>query len=131
VKEAFKAVGIENADHAFDTHENIAATTKKALWLRGEAPLLHRVLNKQTTDYEQNVEPLDEAASDRADRRIAATYAVFDMMPTTLLGVRAKIDFSFDEDCTTDLLVNSSDGEVSRRFIETLYEAARVMAVRS
>jgi hypothetical protein len=54
---------------------------------------------------------------------------IFEIVPTTLAGMRAKIDFAFSVGHVTDELMSSD--EMVQNFIETLYEAAHMMAVRS
>jgi hypothetical protein len=81
---------------------------------------------------EANVATLDQASDEACDQRCDATYAIFDMVPTTLAGMRAKIDFAFDEDFTTGLLMRNTRGDVVvKSFLDTLYAAARLMAVQS
>jgi hypothetical protein len=87
-----------------------------------------RTLNIQTDDYENNVVPQYEAADEAADVRLGATRAVFAIVPTTLAGLRAKIDFAFSVDYVTGLLTNTGSDEPLRNFIDTLYASARLMA---
>ena len=86
---------------------------------------------KDARDYE-NLPRLEQAAEAAENERINTVYAVFETVPTTLVGMRAKIDFAFSEDYITDLLVNNVEGEDTvRDFLDTLYEAAGLLAVRS
>jgi hypothetical protein len=62
------------------------------------------------------------------DERFDAMHAVFETVPTTFAGLRAKIDFISD-DHVTESLTETTDGW--RDVLDTLYEAARMMAVRS
>jgi hypothetical protein len=82
-----------------------------------------------TDDYEKNVRPFKEASHQATDAQMDATYAVFDIVPTTLAGMRAKIDFAMSADHVTGLLTDDdedADGAL-RNFLETLYEAARLI----
>jgi hypothetical protein len=95
---------------------------------RPHVPFLHRTLNIQTEDYEKNVAPIEEAADTATDKRIEATYAVFDTVPTTLAGMRAKIDFAGSVDHITETLQQTHDPERLKDFLETLYECAARLA---
>jgi hypothetical protein len=55
-----------------------------------------------------------------ADAMIDAFYRVWDMVPTTLAGMRAKIDFA---------VALSQFSDADRDFVETFYESARLIAV--
>jgi hypothetical protein len=75
-----------------------------------------------------------KAQGNASGRRVFATGSVFETVPTTLGGIRAKIDFALSRDFVTDLLLRSAKDdpdELVRNFIETLYEGARVIAVQS
>jgi hypothetical protein len=131
LQEAFAKFGVDHAWTGCTTHKQIAAISRDSR-LGKHKPFLHRVLNEQTADYERNVVPAEQAASDACDAASDATYAVFERVPTTLAGMRAKIDFAFSVCHVTDFLLNSGrEDDVPRQFIETLYEAARLMEVRS
>jgi hypothetical protein len=127
--EAFETNGIKNADLCFSTHKEISAMKKRAPWLAKATPHLHRVLNRQTADYEANVKPCHEAADSAFEDRYAAMEAVFEMVPTTLAGMRAKIDFAMSASHVTECLMEAN--EPLQNFLDTLYEAARLMAARS
>jgi hypothetical protein len=73
----------------------------------------------------------EEAFDDAAGAVTEATYAIFKTVPTTLAGMRAKIDFAFSVDHVSELLLNNTADDIPRCFIETLYEGARLMAVQS
>jgi hypothetical protein len=74
----------------------------------------------------------DEAAIEQASSaRIDITFAIFETVPTTLPGMRAKIDFAMSEHCVTELLVGDDDHETLGSFLETLYEAAARLVVQS
>ena len=73
---------------------------------------------------------LEQAADRATDARVDATRAVFETVTTTIPGMRAKIDFAFSVDHVTNLLMRSGD-KTARQFIDTIYEAARRMAVVS
>lgn len=122
----FEDSGIEHPWNYFRTHEQITG-------LKGDLaefkPLFHRTLNHKTADYEASVLPLEEAQEDASHVRISAALAVFDIVPTTLAGMRAKIDFAMSVDHVTGLLVDNE--EALQNFLDTLYEAARLMAVQS
>ena len=51
-------------------------------------------------------------------------------MPTTLAGMRAKIDFAMCADYVTDDLRHSETAEPLGDFLDTLYESARIIAGR-
>jgi hypothetical protein len=57
--------------------------------------------------------------------------AVFATVPTTLAGMRAKIDFAMSAAHITDCLQHTGTAEPLCDFLETLYEAARRLAVQS
>ncbi len=73
---------------------------------------------------------LEQAAERATDARVDATRAVFEVVPTTLPGMRTKIDFAFSFDYVTNLLMRSED-KTARKFIDTMYEAARRMTIAS
>jgi hypothetical protein len=72
----------------------------------------------------------DDEAQDGACSEVCnATMAVFKTVPTTLPGLRAKIDFALHADHVADLLVNGCEGDtVLRDFLDTLYQSARLLA---
>jgi hypothetical protein len=49
---------------------------------------------KEAIALENAAGNFEEIADQASDIRIKATYAIFEMVPTTLAGVRAKIDFA-------------------------------------
>jgi hypothetical protein len=131
--EAFKRKANVEPSFMFRTHEQITALKGDAD-LKRHVPSLHRELNLQTRDYEDNVQPFQEASSQATGVRVAATFDVFDVVPTSLAGVRAKIDFILGDDCVTDLLTSDDEDapyEVIGNLLETLYEAARQIEMRS
>jgi hypothetical protein len=81
--------------------------------------------------FEANVFPLVKAQDEASHRRFDATRAIFETVPTTLGGMRAKIDFAFREDYVTDLLLRGHTDEPVQNFLNTLYEGARLVAVQS
>jgi hypothetical protein len=89
-------------------------------------PFFHRTLNSQIDDYNANVAPFQEAID-----RIGAMEAVFETVPTTLAGLRAKIDFAMSEKCVSECLTIGETDEPLRHFLDTLYESARLIAVQS
>jgi hypothetical protein len=46
-------------------------------------------------------------------------------------GVRAKIDWALSVDHVTDLLINNADDEVFGNFLNTLCEAAQLIAAHN
>jgi hypothetical protein len=83
--------------------------------------------------YEATVMPAYRAQRAAQTAAYDATMAVFQIVPTTLAGMRAKIDFAFSVDHVTNSLMRNSahKDEMVRSFADSLYEAARLMAVRS
>ena len=81
--------------------------------------------------FKANVFPLVKAQDQASDRRVDATRAIFETVPTTLAGMRTKIDFAFREDYVTDLLLRGHTDEPVQNFLNTLYEGARLVAVQS
>jgi len=88
-------------------------------------------LNYQTADYEKTVRPAERAADEMADKRYEAVQTVFDIVPPTLGGLRAKIDFAMSADHVTDCLRHTETDEPLRDFLNAVYESARLLAVRS
>jgi hypothetical protein len=125
--EIFESGGVRNAAWRLRTHQQITELKSHPDW-RPLVPFLHRTLNIQTEDYEKNVAPIEEAADTATDKRIEATYAVFDTVPTTLAGMRAKIDFADSVDHITETLQQAHDPERLKDFLETLYECAAHLA---
>ncbi len=89
-------------------------------------PFFHRQLNIQAADYEENVAPIEEASDQAASTRIDAAYAVFDTVPTTLAGMRAKITWAMSVDHVTELFIGTH--ESLGNFLDTLYASARLIA---
>ena len=85
----------------------------------------------QNNDYEANVLPAEEACERASDKRHEAMEAVFETVPTTLAGMRAKIDFAMSVDHVTECLTNTETTEPLGDFLNTLYESARLLAVQS
>ncbi len=54
--------------------------------------------------------------------------AVFETVPTTLVGLRAKIDFAMSADYVTECLTTTETDEPLRNFLDTLYASARLIA---
>jgi hypothetical protein len=123
-----KKAGDRNPYWSLRTHKQITALKSHAE-LGKAVPFFHRTLNIQTDDYEDNVAPVEETADEAASNRIEAAYAVFDTVPTTLAGMRAKIDWAMSVDHVTGLL--SDTDERLGNFLNTLYESARLIAVQS
>jgi hypothetical protein len=92
-------------------------------------PFFHRTLNIQTDDYAENLAPFEEACDGAFLKRYDAMQAVFEIVPTTLAGMRAKIDFAVSADHVMDPLTN--DDETLRDFLNTLYKSANLLAVQS
>jgi hypothetical protein len=53
------------------------------------------------------------------------------MVPTTLAGIRAKIDFAMSAQYVTEYLTSTGTDEPLRDFLDTLYEAVRQMFDRA
>jgi hypothetical protein len=92
---------------------------------------LHRELNQQEADYKTSVLLVHDKSQEAFEARWAAQQAVFDTVPTTLTGMQAKIDFAMSADYITESLTNTETNEPLQKFLDTLYEAARLMAVQS
>jgi hypothetical protein len=97
---------------------------KYGSWKPTDDPAQQAAYNAFVTATEEVQDAAGEAAS-------AATEDIFNMVPTTLAGMRAKIDFAFSEDHVSMALVDSFDKEEVPRFMMTLYETACLLAVRS
>jgi hypothetical protein len=109
----------------FSAHERISKQKlPKALIAE-----MHCELNRQTDDYNATVQPVHDGADESFHERWAAQKSIFVTVPTSLAGMRAKIDFAFSVDYVTEPLTD--DKEMLRTFFETLYEAAHIMAVQS
>jgi hypothetical protein len=72
---------------------------------------------------------LEDAAYDAASARIVAMYTVFETVPTTLEGMRAKIDFAMSVDHVTESLQQTHAPKRLKDFLETLYECAARLIV--
>jgi len=104
-----------------------------------ELDVLHGAMIKATDkaaaagDYSDAVEAAYIAQGNACHEACEVAFAIFKTLPTTLAGMRAKIDFAFSVDHVTDLLMNNSaeDYDMVRHFSNSLYEAARLMAMRS
>jgi hypothetical protein len=133
IGEAFKTASfkthIDDLYGSMSTHEEIAAI--KTNWLAEHTPFFHRELNKQTDDYEANVEPYTEAANWATEKRVAAMDAIFATVPTTLAGIRAKIDFAVSMDRDFETFMGAETEQPLRDFLNTLYESTRLLAVQS
>jgi hypothetical protein len=70
----------------------------------------------------------DETAT---DARIEAMHDIFNTMPTTMDGMRAKIDFAMSVDDVTDCLRYSESAEPLGNFLQTLYASAWLIAGQS
>jgi hypothetical protein len=114
---------IESA--AFDAREAaIAAFDGRRL------PVSH-FTEKGRQFFEANVLPAMKAQVKASDDCADATKAVFATVPTTLAGMRAKIDFAFSVDYVSDLLLNATTERVVQNFLETLYQSAHLIALQS
>ena len=137
--EILESQGDKNPYWSLRTHKQITAVNHadletalndadlgKLADLRKLVPFFHRTLNIQTDDYDSNVAPFEEAADEACSIRLNAVYEVFDTVPTTLAGMRAKIDFAMSVDHVSELL-EDGDERVGN-FLETLYASARLIA---
>ena len=128
--EVFESQGDKNPYWSLSTHKQITALNHTDLGkltdLRKLVPFFHRTLNISTDDYDENVAPLEEASDQAASTRIDAAYAVFDTVPTTLAGMRAKITWAMSVDHVTELFVGTH--ESLGNFLDTLYASARLIA---
>lgn len=70
-------------------------------------------------------EMAQEAAFTKANE---AKCAVFAAVPITVRGIRAKIDFVMSEQHITQSLTSTATDEPLRKFLDTLYEAACLIA---
>jgi hypothetical protein len=70
--------------------------------------------------------PLEEEAA--LIKESDAVDAIFQTVPTTSAGIRAKIDFAFSVNHVTNHLKSEISDEPLRTFLDTLYESARMMA---
>lgn len=61
------------------------------------------------------------------DGEFEAMRAVLEAVPTTLAGIRAKIDFATSEQHVTAALTTAATDQPLREFLDTLYESARVL----
>jgi hypothetical protein len=117
-----KETGAKNAYWCLRTHKQITE-------IRGDLaqfkPFFHRTLNVQTEDYQKTVAPTEAAANFALGKREEAMIAVFATVPTTLAGMRAKIDFAVNLDPVDGFFNN--DEECLRNFLETLYESSRLI----
>jgi hypothetical protein len=130
VADAFEAVGIKGDVYdCMRTHEQITAHKKGRF--AEQVPFFHRELNDQTDDYDQNVAPVEEASERATHKRHEAMVAVFETVPTTLAGMRAKIDFAMSVDHVTESLTDTETFEPLCSFLNTLYESARLLTVQS
>jgi uncharacterized protein (DUF1501 family) len=57
-----------------------------------------------------------------------ATGPALDTVPTTLAGMKAKIDFITQDEETSEYLTSPGTNEPLRDFLNTLYESARLLA---
>jgi hypothetical protein len=116
----------KNVYYSLSTHADITE-------LKGDLaqfkPFFHRTLNIQTDDYAKNVAPFEEACDRAFLKRYDAMQAVFGIVPTTLAGMRAKIDFAVSTDHVMDPL--TGDDEALHDFLNTLYKSASLLAVQS
>ena len=116
----------KNLYYSLRTHAQITELKDGAL--AEHVPFFHRTLNIQTDDYAKNVAPLDEACDRAYLKRYDAMQAVFEIVPTTLAGMRAKIDFAVSADHVMGPL---SEDETLHDFLNTLYKSASLLAVQS
>jgi hypothetical protein len=115
----------KNVYYSLSTHADI---TKLKGDLAQFKPFFHRTLNIQADDYEENVAPFDEACDRAYLKRYDAMQAVFEIVPATLAGMRAKIDFAVSADHVVGPL---TEDETLQDFLNTLYECAQSLAVQS
>jgi hypothetical protein len=115
-----KETGIKNAFHCLRTHKQITKIPRDH-WLAEFKPFFHRTLNNQTDDYKKTAGPAEAAADFAMDKRNDAMMAFFATVPTTIDGMRTKIDFARNMDPTDWPNV---DQEGFWAFMETLYESA-------
>ena len=106
------------------SHSSICRNTKKLPSDRRAE--LHRELNRQTEDYDLTVRPVHEAADAAFKKRWSATLNVVETVPTTLAGMRAKIEFATSADFVFEALV--ANEERVHAFLDTLYRSAAVIA---
>jgi hypothetical protein len=126
--EIFEKAGIKgDLFSCFRAHQQI--TSIKDSELGKHIPFFHRTLNIQTDDYEENVTPFREAIDEAFEKRIDAMNAVFEIVPTTLAGFRAKIDFAMSVQHVRAAFTDNN--EDLGNFLDTLYESARLIAVQS
>ncbi|MGO9399728.1 MAG: hypothetical protein ACLP19_18075 [Xanthobacteraceae bacterium] len=123
--EIFKSEDDKNPYWSLRTHKQITEL-KSHPDLGKLVPFFHRTLNISTDDYDENVAPLEEASDQAASTRIDAAYAVFDTVPTTLAGMRAKITWAMSVDHVTELFIGTH--ESLGNFLDTLYASARLIA---
>jgi hypothetical protein len=123
-----KKDGYRNPYWALRTHKQITELKSHAE-LAKLVPYFHRLLNAQTDDHEENVAPIEEAADTANSALFDVIRRVFETVPTTLAGFRAKIDFASSERHITELLAD--DDKDLGNFLDTLYESARLIAVQS
>ena len=83
-----------------------------------------KLYRAQRNATREELEDLEDAAYDAASERIESMGAVFGTVPTTLAGLRAKIDFAGTVDHVTETLQQTHDPERLKDFLETLYECA-------
>ena len=127
--EVFEKAGDRNPYLSLSTHKQISALKSHAD-LGKYVPFFHRTLNIQTDDYEKNVARVEEVSEEASSNRFDAAYAIFDIVPTTVAGVRAKIDWAMSVDHVTGLLSDEGEDENGTlgNFLETLYESACLIA---
>jgi hypothetical protein len=91
---------------------------KKALEVEEES---YRAQKNAQTPEER--EDLEDESYDLASKRIEAMHAVFGMVPTTLAGIRAKVDFAGNVN-VSESLQQTHDPKRLKEFLETLYDCA-------
>jgi hypothetical protein len=125
--EMFEKDGYRNPYWALRSHKQI--TELKSHAELGKLVLyFHRLLNTQTNDYEENVAPIEEAVSRANTTLFDLIQRVFETVPTTLAGLRAKIDFTTSTQRVTEFFFDSD--EDLGNFLNTLYASARLIAVQ-
>jgi hypothetical protein len=124
--EIFEKAGEENPYWSLRTHKQITELKNHAE-LGKLVPFCHRQLNTQTDDYEENVAPFEETADSANNSVYDVIQRFFETVPTTLAGLRAKIDFVTNTQHVTEFL-DSSDEDDLRNFLNTLYASAGLIA---
>lgn len=105
----------------FSTHSQITELKKRMP--AAAIAEMHRELNRQAQDYDLTVLPVEDATDQAFKKRWSATLNVVETVPTTLAGVRAKIEFATSADFVFEALVDN-EGRV-HAFLDTLVSIGR------